>query len=261
MWEFSHATKPRQNVTNNKFNILLVWDFFLPSHLMLESKNHHHRQSTSEKSLKHFKCHFKSEKHTYKSTSVLTWSPEEEKHSDPVDPEEHEADEGPEWLQNEQWEMDEHFPCHVEQCDGEGHALPQEKHHQQEHDLKDYTKMFFYYSFLFDGTTLKKQLSKQSVINTHAVYVHSDILWKLLHQSHIWAGPWHCQQPLLSQMLMWCYCQGPSCGQHTATRGRLSHLENNIRAQSDMHQQDVLHSVGIKAVYIQKCQNELHSHM
>lgn len=76
--------------------------------------------------------------HKYASFSpaiVLTCSPKEKKHSDPVDPEEHEAEEGPERLQGQQGKMDKHFTSHVEQGDGEGHSLPHEKHYQQEHHL------------------------------------------------------------------------------------------------------------------------------
>lgn len=67
--------------------------------------------------------------------SFLTCSPEEEKHSDPVDPEEHEAEESPKGLQGQQGKADEHFTSHMEQGDGEGHSLPQEKHDQQENHL------------------------------------------------------------------------------------------------------------------------------
>lgn len=133
--------KPRQNVTNNKFNIVLVWENFVT----ITSDARHQSVSctvTSEDSLKHFEL----DKHTCNSTSVLTWSPEEEKHTDPVDPEEHEADEGPERLQDEQWKVDEHFTCHMEQGEGEGHTLPQEEHHEQENYLKDYTKRFLAFS-------------------------------------------------------------------------------------------------------------------
>lgn len=73
---------------------------------------------------------------------LLTCSPEEEKHSDPVDPEEHEAEEGPEGLQSQQRKMDKHFPSHMEQRNGESHTLPHEKHHQQEDYLEGYTKSF-----------------------------------------------------------------------------------------------------------------------
>lgn len=73
----------------------------------------------------------------------LTWGTEEQKHGDPVNPEEHEAEEGPERLQDQQWEVDEHFARHVEQGDGESHALSHEKHHQQEHNLQSYTTASF----------------------------------------------------------------------------------------------------------------------
>lgn len=36
MWELSHASKPRQNVTSHKLNILLVRETVLLAHLMLE---------------------------------------------------------------------------------------------------------------------------------------------------------------------------------------------------------------------------------
>lgn len=71
---------------------------------------------------------------------VLTCSPKKEKHSDPVDPEEHEAEEGPERLQGQQGKMDEHFTSHMKQGDGEGHSFPHEKHYQQENHLWGYTK-------------------------------------------------------------------------------------------------------------------------
>ena len=67
---------------------------------------------------------------------VLTWKPEREEHGDPVDPEEHEADEGPERLQGQQGKVDKHFTSHVKQGDGESHTLPHEEHHQQENYLE-----------------------------------------------------------------------------------------------------------------------------
>lgn len=67
---------------------------------------------------------------------VLTWSAEEKKHSDPVDPEEHEAEEGPERLQGQQGKVDEHFTSHMEESDGESHTLPQDEHHQQQNYLE-----------------------------------------------------------------------------------------------------------------------------
>lgn len=72
---------------------------------------------------------------SFPPATVLTWSPEEEKHSDPVNPEEHEAEEGPERLQGQQGKMDEHFTSHMEQGDGEGHSFPHKKHYQQENHL------------------------------------------------------------------------------------------------------------------------------
>lgn len=75
-------------------------------------------------------------KNQYWSLCVLTWSPQEEKHSYPVDPEEHEAKEGPDRLQDQQGKVDEHFTCHMEQGDGESHPLPHEEHHNQENYLE-----------------------------------------------------------------------------------------------------------------------------
>lgn len=69
---------------------------------------------------------------------LLTCSPKEEKHSDPVDPEEHEAEEGPERLQGQQGKMDEHFTSHMEQGNSESHTLPHEENHQQENYLEGY---------------------------------------------------------------------------------------------------------------------------
>lgn len=46
---------------------------------------------------------------------ALTRSPQEEEDGDPVDPEQHEPHEGPDRLQHQQWEVDEHFARHVEQ--------------------------------------------------------------------------------------------------------------------------------------------------
>lgn len=74
---------------------------------------------------------------------VLTWSPEEEKHSDPVDPEEHEAEEGPERLQGQQGKVDEHFASHMEQGNGESHTFPHDEHHYQQNYLEGYTKNTF----------------------------------------------------------------------------------------------------------------------
>ncbi len=83
---------------------------------------------------------FESGKHSHKWTTsagapprafVLTWRPEEKKHSDPVDPEEHEAEEGPERLQDQQGKVDEHFTSHMEEGDGESHTLPHDEHHHQ----------------------------------------------------------------------------------------------------------------------------------
>lgn len=67
---------------------------------------------------------------------VLTWSPKREEHSHPVDPEEHEAEEGPERLKDQQGKVDEHFTSHMEQRDGESHTCPHEEHHYQENYLE-----------------------------------------------------------------------------------------------------------------------------
>lgn len=72
--------------------------------------------------------------------NFLTCSAKEEKHTNPVDPEQHEAEESPEGLQDQQGKVDEHFTRHVEQGDGKSHTLPHEEQHQQEDDLKTCTK-------------------------------------------------------------------------------------------------------------------------
>lgn len=66
----------------------------------------------------------------------LTAGSQEEQDQDPVDPEEQEGEEGDEGLQGEQGEVDEHFPRHVEQSDGQSHSFPHEEHQQQQDDLK-----------------------------------------------------------------------------------------------------------------------------
>lgn len=71
---------------------------------------------------------------------LLTCNPEEEKHGDPVDPEEHEAEEGPKGLQGQQGDMDEHFPSHMEEGNGESHTLSHEEHNQQQDELEGDTK-------------------------------------------------------------------------------------------------------------------------
>lgn len=71
---------------------------------------------------------------------VLTWCPEEEQHSDPVDPEEHEADESPKRLYSQQGKVDKHFTSNMEQGNGEGHTLPHYEHHYQEDHLEGCAK-------------------------------------------------------------------------------------------------------------------------
>lgn len=73
-------------------------------------------------------------------SDIHTWRPEEEKHGDPVDPEEYEAEEGPDRLQGQQRKVGEHFTSHVEQGDGERHAFPHEEHHNQENHLEGLDK-------------------------------------------------------------------------------------------------------------------------
>lgn len=64
-----------------------------------------------------------------------TCSAEKQQHRDPVNPEEHECQEGPEWLQNQQGERSEHFTGHAEQSDGQSHTLPHEEQQQQQDHL------------------------------------------------------------------------------------------------------------------------------
>lgn len=71
---------------------------------------------------------------------VLTWSAQEKKHHYPVGPEQHEAKEGPEGLQDQQGKVDEHFTRHMEQGDGESHTLSHDEHHNQENYLASQTK-------------------------------------------------------------------------------------------------------------------------
>ncbi len=74
-----------------------------------------------------------------------TCGSEEEEHSDPVNPEEHEREEGPKGLQGQQRQMSEHFTSHVKQSDGERHSLPHEEHQQQQNHLRC-TVMQYYIS-------------------------------------------------------------------------------------------------------------------
>lgn len=62
---------------------------------------------------------------------ALTSGSQEQQHQDPVDPEDQENQEGEEGLQYKQWQVDKDFSCHMEQSDGQRHALPHEKHQQQ----------------------------------------------------------------------------------------------------------------------------------
>lgn len=71
----------------------------------------------------------------------LTWSSKEEKHCDPVDPEQHQAQERPERLQGQQGKVDEHFTRHMEQWDGESNTLPHDEHYNQENHLEDQTSI------------------------------------------------------------------------------------------------------------------------
>lgn len=61
----------------------------------------------------------------------LTGGSQEEQDQDPVNPEEQEGEEGDEGLQGEEGEVDEDFPRHVEQSDGQSDSLPHEQHQQQ----------------------------------------------------------------------------------------------------------------------------------
>ena len=69
-------------------------------------------------------------------TPSLTGGPEEEQHQTPVEPEEEQGQEGAEGLQGEQRQVDEHLAGHVEQGDGQRHALPHEQHQQEKDHLK-----------------------------------------------------------------------------------------------------------------------------
>lgn len=76
-----------------------------------------------------------------KSFCFLTWSSKEEKHCDPIDPEQHQAQEGPERLQGQQGKVDEHFTRHMEQWDGESNTLPHDEHYNQENHLEGQTSI------------------------------------------------------------------------------------------------------------------------
>lgn len=66
-----------------------------------------------------------------------TCSAKKKQHGNPVNPEEHEREEGPERLQDQQRKRSEHFTGHMEQSDGQSNTLPHEEQQQQQDHLSD----------------------------------------------------------------------------------------------------------------------------